>query len=88
MILKFFKSPTCGPCRMFAPQIESAVKETGITKQVYDVSSDEGFEEAKKYGVTHSGVAILIDENSGNTLFTWQNPTKSDELVKTIKQFL
>ena len=42
MILKFFKSPTCGPCKMFTPQIKSAIAETNVTEEDYDVSTETG----------------------------------------------
>lgn len=87
MILKFFKSPTCGPCRMFAPQVKKAVTDTNIKEKDYDVSTPEGLNEANKYNVTHSGVAILTDDD-GKTLFTWEHPAPSDQLIKVIKQFL
>ena len=37
MILKFFKSPTCGPCKMFTPQIKSAIAETNVTEEDYEL---------------------------------------------------
>lgn len=87
MILKFFKSPTCGPCRMFTPQIKSAIAETNVTEEDYDVSTETGLAEATKYNVTHSGAAILTD-NDGNTLFTWEHPVPAAQLIKDIKQFM
>ena len=36
-----FKSPTCGPCKLFAPMVKQAVKELNIEYQEVDVSTDE-----------------------------------------------
>ena len=87
MILKFFKSPTCGPCKMFAPLVKKAVSETQIKEEDYDVSTEVGLAEATKYNVTHSGSAVLTDD-TGKILFTWEHPVPSDQLIKGIKQFL
>ncbi len=87
MILKFFKSPTCGPCKMFAPQVKKAVSETQIKEEDYDVSTSEGLTEAAKYNITHSGAAILTDD-SGKQIFVWEHPVPANKLIDDIKKFL
>ena len=68
-------------------EIKSAIIETNITEEDYDVSTETGLVEANKYNVTHSGTAILTD-NDGNTLFTWEHPVPAAQLFKDIKQFM
>jgi cytochrome oxidase Cu insertion factor (SCO1/SenC/PrrC family) len=72
---------------MFTPQVKKAVTDTNIKEEDYDVSTQEGLNEANKYKITHSGVAILTNDD-GKILFTWEHPVPSDQLIKVIRQFL
>ena len=81
--LILFKSPTCGPCKLFAPVVKSAAEKLEAEYIEIDVSSDEGFELAKKYGIRNSGSAVYeIDEK---VKFKWAQPVPLDKLLADIK---
>lgn len=84
LILKFFKSPTCGPCKMFAPQIKKAIEDTHIKLEEYDVSTENGLAEAQKYDVRNSGAAILL--NDTEVIYTWPHPVPSSKLIEEINK--
>jgi len=87
-----FKAPTCGPCKMFQPQIEKAVelynlenKEKQIIFELCDVSTDDGLAFANKYGIESSGEAILVDVCDIETpLIIWHRPQASDDILNSI----
>ena len=85
MTLKFFKSPMCGPCKMFQPQLVKATEETGVELITYDVDTPEGADEAAKFNVCSSGVAILLKDDV--EVHRWLHPVAALNLVNKIKEF-
>lgn len=89
-----FKSPTCGPCKMFQPQLEIAVKNftneaAELELSFVDVSTDEGVNIAEDYEITSSGTAILfLNTEPKNILFQWDRPKKSDDIITDILNIL
>ncbi len=84
MELKLFKSPTCGPCKMFEPQLKQAAKECNINLSICDVTTDEGLVEANKFNITNSGQAILINDNN-IILYRWPHPVPAKTIIEQIK---
>ncbi|WP_448588562.1 thioredoxin family protein [Thermocrinis sp.] len=56
----YFYSRRCGACKAMEPQVERLSKEIEVKK--LDVFSQEGQEEAKKFGVMATPTTILIKE--------------------------
>ena len=81
--LILFKSPTCGPCKLFAPVVKSAAEKLEAEYIEIDVSSDDGFEIAKKYGIRNSGSAVY--EIDDEVKFKWTQPVPLDKLLTDIK---
>lgn len=78
-----FKSPTCGPCKLFAPQVKRAVEELKIEYTEVDVSTDEGSKYAQENGITHSGCAWY--EEDGEIKIRWDHPVSASKLITDIK---
>lgn len=81
--LILFKSPTCGPCKLFAPVVKEAAEKLEAEYIEMDVSSDEGFAEAKKYGLRNSGSAVY--EIDGDVKFKWTQPVPLDKLLSDVQ---
>lgn len=81
--IKIFVSPTCGPCQLFKPQLRKAALDLGIEYNEYDVSTNEGLNIAKEYGIKSSGQAIYFENNVEK--FRWTRPCSSDIIKKDIE---
>lgn len=75
-----FKSPMCGPCKMFLPQIQIASKELNIPYEEVDVTTDEGFEKANNNKVSSSGVLILFEDDK--EIKRWNRPCAAKTLIE------
>ena len=77
-----FKSPTCGPCKLFGPMVKQAAETIGAEYVEIDVSTDEGYEFASKNGIHRSGCAWY--EVDGEVKLKWEQPVPADKLVSDI----
>jgi len=62
--VKYFSTPTCGPCRMFGPIFDSVMAETGTSYTKIDASVEHSL--AFSYNV--SSVPTLIFEKDGQVI--------------------
>jgi thiol-disulfide isomerase/thioredoxin len=83
MELVIFKSPTCGPCKLFAPQCKQAADTLNINYREVDVTNEDGVKEAKKFSITSSGIALLLD--NGNEVLRFDRPCPATMLIDCIK---
>ena len=60
MILKYFSTPVCGPCKMFKPIMQEVTSELGITVHQIDASIDSN--SVNQYGVTAVPTMIITDD--------------------------
>jgi len=58
----FFKSITCGPCKLLSPVVEYIVKTHNLDIENIFIDDPAGKEEAVKYGVTSIPTIIKINE--------------------------
>ena len=82
--LVLFKSPTCGPCKLFGPMVKQAATELNIEYVEVDVSTDEGSKYARENGITHSGCAWY--EEDGNIKIRWEHPVPAKKLIADIEK--
>jgi thiol-disulfide isomerase/thioredoxin len=80
--LVIFKSPTCGPCKLFAPMVKQAAETIGAEYVEIDVSTDEGFKFAAENGITHSGCAWYEVKNE--IKIKWDKPVPAVKLLADI----
>lgn len=80
--LILFKSPFCGPCKMFEPNLKEAAKQLNIEYEFIDVSTEQGLDYASEHGVKHSGTAWYVNDN--NILITWEHPCSIEKLLSDI----
>lgn len=80
-----FKSPTCGPCKLFAPVCKSVAEQISAEYVEIDVSTDEGFKFASENGISHSGTAWY--EEDGKIKITWERPAPANKLIADIESF-
>lgn len=64
IIVKYFSTPTCGPCKMFSPVFENVMASTGIPYIKIDASIEAN--EVIKYNI--SSVPTLIFEKDGEVV--------------------
>lgn len=76
----FFKSATCGPCKLFYPQVEKAAAELRIELTVIDVNEDTVTPE--KFNVTSSGTLLLINKENEQVLKTWERPCPAHVIIQ------
>ena len=79
-----FKSPTCGPCRMFQPNLQAAANTLNAELEIVDVTTDEGLKYAQENGVTKSGVAWY--EVDGEVKIRWERPYPTQKLLEDIEK--
>ena len=95
MKLLLFKSKTCGPCKMFEPQVIKASEETGVEYIPVDVEEDDEFylwkklttkELLEKFAIQSSGMLVfLIDEAKENgPMVLFERPCAAANIVRTI----
>ena len=58
----FFKSKTCGPCRMVTPILEEIKNENSLNVETIFVDTDEGMEKAQELGVRSVPTIIKTNE--------------------------
>lgn len=78
-----FKSPTCGPCKLFAPVCKSVAEQISAEYIEIDVSTDEGVKVAEANGITHSGTAWY--EKDGKIKIKWERPAPANKLIADIE---
>ena len=83
MELVIFKSPTCGPCKLFAPQCKQAAETLNIDYREVDVTDESGAKEAEKFLINNSGVALLLD--NGTEVLRFERPCPAAMLIDCIK---
>ena len=79
-----FKSPTCGPCKLFAPMVKQAAEAIDAEYIEIDVSTDDGYKFAAENGITHSGCAWY--EVNKEIKIKWERPVPATKLLADIKQ--
>ena len=95
MKLLLFKSKTCGPCKMFEPQIIKASKETSVEYIPIDVEEDDTYHLWKylttkdlleKFAIKSSGILVLLmNENIENgPMVEFERPCAAASIIKTI----
>lgn len=77
-----FKSPTCGPCKLFAPVVKQVAEQIGAEYIEIDVSTDEGNKFASENGITRSGCAWY--EENGEIKIRWEQPVPPTKLIADI----
>jgi len=95
MKLLLFKSKTCGPCKMFEPQIVKASNETGIKYIPIDVEENNIYHFWKdlttkdlleKFAIQSSGILVLLINETiedGPTVM-FERPCPADHIIKII----
>lgn len=81
--LILFKSPTCGPCKMFEPQLKKLAEQINAEYTFIDVTTELGLDYASKNGVTHSGEAWLMIDN--DIKIRWNRPCAVEKLLADVK---
>jgi thiol-disulfide isomerase/thioredoxin len=61
MAIKYFSTPTCGPCKMFKPIVKEVAAELGVSIEYIDASIDSV--SAQQYVVTAVPTMIITDSN-------------------------
>lgn len=59
--LYYFTSPTCAPCKMFRPIVETVVSESGIHINYIDISLST--EMTSKFAVKAVPTSIIVEDN-------------------------
>ena len=77
-----FKSPTCGPCKLFAPVCKQVAEQLNINFEEIDVTTTEGLAIAKQYNITHSGCALYIVDNE--VKITWERPVPPAKMLSDL----
>ena len=62
MAVKYFSSPSCGPCRAFKPLLQEVAAELGISIDYIDASID--INSRQQYMVTSVPTIIITDDNA------------------------
>ena len=81
-----YKSPTCGPCKMFAPICKKCAEANCLEYEEIDVTTDEGLKKAEANNVTHSGVAMLVIDNV--VKYTWDRPCPENKFMEALTPFI
>lgn len=95
MKLILFKSKTCGPCKMFEPQILKASEETGIEYIPVDVEENNTYhfwkdltteDLLKKFAIRSSGILVfLLDETKEDKpTIIFDRPCPASNIIKMI----
>jgi thiol-disulfide isomerase/thioredoxin len=80
--LVIFKSPTCGPCKLFAPMVKQAAESIEAEYIEIDVSTEDGLKFASENGITHSGCAWYEVDNE--IKIRWDKPVPATKLLADI----
>lgn len=93
-----FKSKTCGPCKMFEPQLKEVCEELNINYYPIDVEESESFnfwkelttsELIEKFGIISSGKAVYLhsaDVENGPTII-FERPKRACDIKKDIEMY-
>lgn len=84
MIVKYFSSPWCGPCKMFGPIFDKVIIETGVDYSKINIDIDPN--EAVEYGVR--SIPTLIIERDKVVVFRHTGVMSYNQLKSTILQHL
>jgi len=95
MKLLLFKSKTCGPCKMFEPQVIKASAETGVEYVPIDVEESNTYHFWKdlttndlleKFAIKSSGILILLmnEDVEDGPMVEFERPCAASNIVKTI----
>ena len=91
-----FKSKTCGPCKMFEPQLKQVCETLNINYIPVDVEESEEFnlwkkmttrELIEKFGIMSSGKAVYLndtDKEDGPTII-YDRPKRAADIIKDIE---
>ena len=79
IVLVDFFATWCGPCRMLAPVLEEASKET--TAQIYKVDIDQNQDLCRKYGIMVVPTMLIFQDGKQMDKFSGFMP-KEDLLAK------
>lgn len=82
--LKYFSTPTCGPCKMFKPVVQEVTSELGMTVQYIDAST--AADSVSKYGITAVPTIIVVDDQ-GYTLTKHTGVMSKPQLTQILSQF-
>ena len=82
--LLLFKSPTCGPCKLFAPVCKQVADQLGITLIEVDVSTPDGLAIAKEYQISHSGCALYKESNE--VKYRWERPVPANVMLADLQK--
>jgi thiol-disulfide isomerase/thioredoxin len=74
-----FKSPTCGPCKLFAPVCKQVAEQVQVEYEEIDVTTESGLAIAKQYNISHSGCALYIVDNE--VKITWERPVPPAKML-------
>ena len=77
-----FKSPTCGPCKLFAPMVKQAAESIEAEYIEIDVSTEDGLKFASENSITHSGCAWYEVDNE--VKIRWDKPVPATKLLADI----
>lgn len=80
--LVIFKSPTCGPCKLFAPMVKQAAEAIEAEYIEIDVSTEDGLKFASENGINHSGCAWYEVDNE--IKIRWDKPVPATKLLADI----
>jgi thiol-disulfide isomerase/thioredoxin len=78
-----FKSPTCGPCRLFAPVCKQVADELNMNYEEVDVTTETGLAFAKEHNISHSGCALYFEDNV--VKFTWDRPVPAAKMKSDLQ---
>ena len=78
-----FKSPTCGPCKLFAPVCKQVAEQINVEYEEIDVTTTDGLDFAKKYNITHSGCALYFENDT--VKFTWDRPVPPAKMLSDLQ---
>jgi len=77
----YFYSPQCGACKAMEPQIDLLSKELEVRK--FDVFSEDGQREAKKFGVMATPTTVLVKDGKVHKVFV--GIVSADRILKEFK---
>ena len=83
LIVKYFTTSWCGPCKMFGPVFDQVMNETGVPHKKIDVDADK--DTTAVYFV--SSVPTIIFEIGDNIVHRHSGVMSRGQLIDIIKRF-